>query len=146
MICPACGNQLGQLVAAGVVLDVCNGGCGGIWFDSFELQKVEAAQAVTGDIQISIPVDASIKVDYAKRRCCPKCGDVVLMRHFYSKRRGVVVDECPSCAGFWLDAGELEQIRAEREALEAEETSKAIVTRMDIKYVHEKAIPRSTFR
>src|SRR3954469_6694612 len=135
MTCPACGNQLNQLVAAGVVLDVCNGGCGGIWFDSFELKKVEAAQAVTGDIEINIPRNPSVNVDYKARRCCPKCaGEVVLMRHFYSKRRGVVVDECPSCAGFWLDAGELEQIRAEREALDAQETSKAIVTRMDVKY------------
>jgi len=140
MICPACGNQLNQLVAGGVVLDVCSGGCGGIWFDSFELQKVEAAQATTGDVEISIPRDPSIMMDYKARRHCPKCpGNVVLMRHYYSKRRGVVVDECPSCAGFWLDAGELEQIRYERDALEAQETSKAIVTRMDVKYhVHEK--------
>src|SRR3954466_8598791 len=141
MMCPACGKQLSQLVAAGVVLDVCNGGCGGIWFDAFELQKVEAAQTVTGDFEINIPRDPSIQVNFQARRCCPKCRDVVLMRHYYSKRRGVVLDECPSCAGFWLDAGELEQIRYERESLEAEETSKAIVTRMDVKYtVHEKIV------
>lgn len=60
------------------------------------------------------------------------------MRHYYSKKRGVVVDECPNGGGFWLDAGELEQVRAEREALEAEETSKAIISRMDVKY-HPKA-------
>ena len=69
-----------------------------------------------------------------KNRHCPKCGDIVLMRHYYSKKRGVVVDECPSCGGFWLDAGELEQIRSEREALHAEEASKAILSRLDVKY------------
>ena len=134
MVCPACENNLSQLVAAGVVLDVCSGGCGGIWFDSFELNKVEAAQETTGDVQISIPRDPARKVDYQKRRTCPKCADVVLMRHYYSKLRRVVVDECPSCAGFWLDAGELENIRSEREALLAEEKVKAIVTRLDVKY------------
>jgi Zn-finger nucleic acid-binding protein len=134
MKCPACGKNLSQLVAAGVVLDACNGGCGGIWFDAFELQKVEAAQEVTGDVEINIPRDPSIEVDQAARRNCPKCPDVVLMRHFYSKKRRVVLDECPSCAGFWLDAGELESIRSERESLRAEETSRAIVTRMDVKY------------
>ena len=34
-----------------------------------------------------------------------------MMRHFFSVKQGVEVDECPSCAGFWLDAGELRQIR-----------------------------------
>jgi hypothetical protein len=36
-----------------------------------------------------------------------------MMRHFHSVKRGVVVDECPRCAGFWLDAGELPGIRSE---------------------------------
>ena len=35
------------------------------------------------------------------------------MRHFYSAKRAVAVDECPTCAGTWLDGGELEQIRNE---------------------------------
>ncbi len=138
MICPACGKNLNQMVAGGVVLDVCNGGCGGIWFDTFELRKVEAARETTGDVEINIPRDPAVKVDFNKRRVCPKCPGVVLMRHYYSKKRGVVVDECANCGGFWLDAGELEQVRAEREALEAEETSKAIISRMDVKY-HSKA-------
>src|SRR5690349_20876098 len=109
MICPACGKNLNQMVAGGVVLDVCNGGCGGIWFDAFELRKVEAAQETTGDVEIKIPRDPAVKVDFNKRWVCPKCPDVVLMRHYYSKKRGVVVDECANCGGFWLDAGELEQ-------------------------------------
>jgi Zn-finger nucleic acid-binding protein len=129
------------MVAGGVVLDVCSGGCGGIWFDAFELRKVEAAQEITGDIEIRIPRDSAVAVDFDKRRGCPKCPEVVLMRHYYSKKRGVVVDECPNCGGFWLDAGELEQVRAEREALEAEETSKAIISRMDVKYHPKAAAP-----
>ena len=134
MICPACGDKLSQLVVAGVVLDVCSGGCGGIWFDAFELQKVAAAQEITEDIEIKVPRDPAKHVDYKMRRSCPKCNDVVLMRHYYSKLRQVVVDECPNCAGFWLDAEELEKIRTEREALAAEEKAKAIVTRLDVKY------------
>ena len=35
------------------------------------------------------------------------------MRHFHSVKRGALVDECPRCAGFWLDAGELAAIRTE---------------------------------
>jgi Zn-finger nucleic acid-binding protein len=38
------------------------------------------------------------------------------MRHFFSPKRRVEVDECPSCAGFWLDAGELALVREEHQA------------------------------
>jgi Zn-finger nucleic acid-binding protein len=37
----------------------------------------------------------------------------VMMRHFFSAKRQVVVDECPSCGGHWLDPGELRTIRTE---------------------------------
>lgn len=36
-----------------------------------------------------------------------------MMRHFYSDRREVQVDECPNCGGVWLDPGELAQVRLE---------------------------------
>jgi len=41
------------------------------------------------------------------------CPDSVLMRHFFSAQRAVTVDECPTCGGVWLDAGELDRIRSE---------------------------------
>jgi len=34
-----------------------------------------------------------------------------MMRHFFSVKKNVEVDECGGCAGIWLDAGELRQIR-----------------------------------
>jgi uncharacterized protein len=37
MKCPACFNELTQLQVGSLVVDVCQGGCGGIWFDAFEL-------------------------------------------------------------------------------------------------------------
>ena len=40
-----------------------------------------------------------------------KC--ITLMRHFFSVKREVEVDECPKCGGFWLDYGELGQIRGQ---------------------------------
>ena len=35
------------------------------------------------------------------------------MRHFTSVKREVTVDECPACAGVFLDQGELRLIRTE---------------------------------
>jgi Zn-finger nucleic acid-binding protein len=34
------------------------------------------------------------------------------MRHFFSVKKKVELDECPGCGGFWLDAGELSKIRS----------------------------------
>ena len=39
-------------------------------------------------------------------------------------KREIEVDECPACGGFWLDAGELRQIREQYET-DAERSGKA---------------------
>ncbi len=58
-------------------------------------------------------MDRNVTTDPSKRRKCPKCKDIIMMRHFYSVKKEVEVDECPSCAGFWLDYGELGRIRSQ---------------------------------
>ncbi len=112
MRCPACGNTLSPMTAGGITVNVCKGGCGGIWFDRFELSKVDAPNQSAGESLLSIERNPSVQVDRSKRLSCPKCG-VVMMRHFFSVKRQVLVDECPKCAGTWLDAGELATIRSE---------------------------------
>jgi hypothetical protein len=95
-------------------VDVCEGGCGGIWFDHFELKKVDETRESAGEALLDIERDPSITVDLSVRRTCPKCiGDVVMMRHYTSVKRRVTIDECPQCGGIWLDAGELTGIRNE---------------------------------
>lgn len=111
MLCPACGDELTEVKVADFVVDVCDGGCGGIWFDWFELQRVDEPHEAAGKDLVNTEAGEKRSVDLEKQRRCPRCGDVVLMRHFWSARHEVEVDECPQCAGFWLDAGELEQIR-----------------------------------
>ena len=39
---------------------------------------------------------------------CPRCKSALQSQTYEA---GVVVDECPSCRGFWLDRGELERIQ-----------------------------------
>ena len=48
MNCPACGNVLGNLVAGNVALDVCRSGCGGVWFDNFELKRIDETARLAG--------------------------------------------------------------------------------------------------
>ena len=115
MKCPVCGRDLTTVQAGNVAVDVCLGGCGGIWFDNFELQKLDDPRELGGEMLINVKKREDLQIDYSERRHCPRCNNVIMMRHFYSPRRRVEVDECPSCGGFWLDAGELALIREEHQ-------------------------------
>ncbi len=112
MKCPACDRKLEQVTVSDVTVDICRSGCGGIWFDQFELQKSDEPHEEAGQELLNIRTDSSIKIDRTKRLNCPKCEDAVMMRHFFSVKKEVEVDECPACAGFWLDVGELWPVRS----------------------------------
>lgn len=118
MKCPACGNDLVTRVAGSISVDVCDGGCGGVWFDNFELRKVDEVGAQT--IR-SVPRDLGLHVDQQSKRRCPKCPDQTMWRRYYSRLRRTLIDECPNCAGIWLDAGEFDAI--EQELLESPDTA-----------------------
>ena len=111
MKCPACENILQEMTVGDVAVDVCKGGCGGVWFDNFEIKKFDEPHESAGEALLDIERDESLIVDHTKRLKCPKCDDVVMMRHFFSVKKSVEVDECAGCAGFWFDAGELRKIR-----------------------------------
>ena len=38
MNCPACGNVMTEVTAGDIRVDACKGGCGGLWFDEWELR------------------------------------------------------------------------------------------------------------
>jgi uncharacterized protein len=114
MNCPACGHGLATRSVGGLTVDVCDGGCGGIWFDHFELRKVDERAESAGESLLDVRRDPGVQVDPAERYRCPKCtDDVTLLRHFWSVKREVTIDECAECGGIFLDAGELAHIRYE---------------------------------
>ena len=114
MKCPVCFNELTRFQLCNLIVDVCQGGCGGIWFDAFELQKVDEEHETAGEPLLNIQRDERLIVDKSRKRECPRCEGVKLHRHFFSAQRRVEMDECPGCGGYWLDAGELALIRAEK--------------------------------
>jgi Zn-finger nucleic acid-binding protein len=107
MKCPACNNQLVQKHAGEVMLDVCYGGCGGIWFDAHELQRLDARGASTIHTIWQAP---GKKVDPNQLRVCPRCDDQVMLRREFHAVEKIVIDECPSCNGLWLDDGEFTRL------------------------------------
>lgn len=112
MNCPACGHGLTTRRAGSIDVDVCDGGCGGVWFDNFELGKVGPAG---GETIRSVPREFSLHVDRESKRRCPRCDGQVMLRRYFSRLRRTQIDECPNCAGIFLDAGEFDAIQREVE-------------------------------
>ena len=145
MKCPACDRQLTEVQVGAVVVDVCQGGCGGVWFDAFELQRVDEQHEAAGEHLVHIQRDPKLLVDPSRKRACPRCDGVKLKRHFFSPRIKVEVDNCPGCAGYWLDAGELEKIRLEQKpAIGAKPGQKGQMTTEAIRYLYRMQIEMRT--
>lgn len=137
MKCPACFNELTQTQVGSVVVDICQGGCGGIWFDAFELERVDEEEEAAGELLLNIRRDEQITVDPNRKRECPRCSGIKLHRHFFSAKRRVEVDQCPNCGGYWLDAEELAGIRAERaETTRDEQLRQSAVSSHTIRYLY----------
>ena len=110
MNCPACGIEMVVEDFGNIEVDVCKNGCKGIWFDWFELQKLDEGHEGGGDA-LSDALDSPRANDAGRDQLtCPKCG-IPMRTHKYSGSKEVNVDECYNCAGFFLDSGELSAIR-----------------------------------
>ena len=111
MKCPACDRELEETKVSDLVVDVCRNGCGGIWFDNSELQKVDEQHEAAGEELLDIECDQNVKIDYSQTRICPRCEGQKMVKHFMSVKHEIEIDECYRCQGIWLDKGELGRIR-----------------------------------
>ena len=103
MSCPDSGRAC-EIVRLGTLeLDLCDG-CGGLWFDRNELERLpkELSPAdPTGDIQALVARLADRKSASKSYPMCPMCHESMNPAH-YQKVSGVVVHRCATC-GVWLD-------------------------------------------
>lgn len=112
--CPACSKEMKKvfLNTQKINIDVCLDGCGGMFFDNREFKKVdEKVESITELLQATEGKEF-IRVSESTARICPYCG-VKMVRNFASPKHAVKIDECYSCGGKFLDAGELDKIRNE---------------------------------
>jgi len=111
MKCPRTGKNLKPIKLANIEIDISEG-CGGVWFDNFELEKFVSPSDDIGDILAEHMKEFHMPLkDNEKRLKCPRDTDVVMMRRFYSGKLQIEIDECPQCGGIWLDTEELDGIR-----------------------------------
>lgn len=110
--CPACGCEMKKIwmPEAGVNIDICLEGCGGIFFNNRELDKFDESHENINEILEAIKNKEFKKVDEAEVRICPLC-DVSMVK-MGACSGSVEIDVCNTCGGKFLDNGELQKIRS----------------------------------
>ena len=112
--CPACQKEMIKVFmpSEGVNIDVCLNGCGGIYFDNREFNYFDEQHEDIDKIIESIEGKTFDSVDETLPRSCPACG-ARMVKNYSSIKKEVLVDDCYSCGGKFLDNGELQKIRAQ---------------------------------
>ncbi len=93
--CPGCGHEMRVEILSHVEVDRCPR-CYGIWFDVGEVAK--AALCEVPPVGLRGP----------STRTCPVCKQALTV----GRMDQVEVDHCETCKGTYLDAGEIERLRA----------------------------------
>lgn len=111
MKCPLCGNEMSEKDFGGVTIDYCDNGCKAIWFDNYEIKKLDEKTEGTGE-----SLNDALSVEYKerdrnKKLDCPHC-NVTLHEHRYRNGK-IKIDECYTCGGIFLEPGELKILREE---------------------------------
>lgn len=110
MNCPACGSSMVERDLGAAHVDVCAAGCRSLWFDVAELARLDERHEGAGRaLRDALDSPRSNPPERARLEC-PRCG-TPMVAHLYQRSKEVNVDECYNCGGFFLDSGELRQIR-----------------------------------
>ncbi len=94
----------------GVMIDYCQNGCRGLWFDWGELAKLDEKNEGLGKALQEALNNERVNDENRGQINCPKC-NLPMHIHKYESDKEVNVDECYQCGGFFLDSGELKAIR-----------------------------------
>ncbi len=109
MICPNCKAEMVEKDFGGVKVDICENGCHGIWFDNFEIEKLDEHSEGKGEELKKILEQSTKPVPRQRKLECPYC-NIKMAEHRYRMGQ-IYIDECYGCGGIFLDAGELKEIR-----------------------------------
>jgi uncharacterized protein len=105
MNCPSCSNALSVFYYGGVGIMACQDGCAGLWFDRYEIKKINQNNFGSGGDLLKISQTEGIRLFRNVDHICPKCEMTLLLRHFFDRKRGLEVDQCARCGGIWVEMG-----------------------------------------
>ncbi len=110
MKCPRTGTPLKTIKVGGMEIEISES-CGGAFFDNSELDKFKDPKSVRGSELVKhLRQFKNTSLNEKERIKCPKCENTVMMRRYFSPLKVLEIDECPGCAGIWLDTAELSKL------------------------------------
>ena len=107
MECLRCSQTMVLIQNRGVDIEYCENGCGGLWFDRHEFKKMDEHFELEDAVRERLKKSPKITVDVSEQLSCPHCVKYVMRPFMFKPGSRVIVDECPGCAGIWLDGTEL---------------------------------------
>ena len=122
MDCPRCETALHEMKLDEVVLDRC-AGCGGIWFDFAELERILSRESRA--LRELLPEGGAHEQPEEDSLRCPRCrGTLIRMRASPGR---VIYYGCLTCYGRWLDGSVMERIVGRPLAVKYEELFKQLL-------------------
>lgn len=120
LVCPECGGALHEVFAEAnygrvLLLEQCRG-CGGVWFDRFELYFV-TGRSMKDLEAIDRATFTAKPPDEAGKGLCPKCEKPLAVFADPNLPKDALIERCAGCSGLWLNRGELGRYAAHKEAL-----------------------------
>lgn len=117
MNCPKCHCTLvDTYTPRGVVVDYCSS-CQGIWFDRGELTHFSKSP-----MNFARHLQAGLRNRHPSSCSCPRCGVAMVEGGFL--KDDLLIEQCESCGGVWLDAQELTAVRLAEGELRGLDSSK----------------------
>lgn len=120
LTCPGCGGALAEVYAEAnygrvLLLDQCRG-CGGVWFDRWELYFLRESSARTLEA-VDVRSLLSENPPKAGGNACPKCSTALLPFIDPGLPKDATIRRCQGCGGVWLNRGDLGRYAAHKAAL-----------------------------
>ena len=117
LICPECNGPLHEVFAEAnygrvLLLDQCKG-CGGVWFDRWELYFVTDRSIKDLEAIDAASFVAENPIDGGKG-LCPKCEKELAVFIDTNLPKDALIERCQGCNGLWLNRGELKRFAAHR--------------------------------
>lgn len=121
MICPNDNIGMHQVMieshyGQSIIVDQCKG-CGGIWFDDSELYRTKQGEAGRIELLDSESLRTSYQIKKAKFLCPKDQSKLIRFNDAYFPK-GIIVERCVVCDGFWLNRGEFVKYQKARKELQ----------------------------
>lgn len=94
-----------------VDIEACTDSCGGLWIEQADFEADTKAKLLLDTELTGLNVPGKKAINTKAPADCPACR--VPMTRYNWNNEGIYLDNCPMCAGRWIDGGEMRAVQDE---------------------------------